>query len=91
LLRQIVQLAFAADHENREEKIHLERNPVVLRFKKLVPVTSDYREDKFFIREHSVRMGYAIVYGSTPGGELRPTASGLGCGKTGCRSQARYR
>jgi tellurite resistance protein TerC len=39
----------------REEKIHPERNPVVRWFKKLVPVTPDYREAKFFVRENGVR------------------------------------
>lgn len=39
----------------REEEIHPERNPIVRWFKKLVPVTSDYREDKFFVRENGVR------------------------------------
>jgi tellurite resistance protein TerC len=40
----------------REEEIHPERNPVVRWFKKLMPVTSDYREDKFFVRENGIRM-----------------------------------
>jgi tellurite resistance protein TerC len=40
----------------REEEIHPERNPVVKWFKKLMPVTSDYREDKFFVRENGIRM-----------------------------------
>ena len=40
----------------REEEIHPERNPVVRWFKKLMPVTADYREDKFFVRENGVRM-----------------------------------
>jgi tellurite resistance protein TerC len=40
----------------REEEIHPERNPVVRWFKKLMPVTSDYREDRFFVRENGVRM-----------------------------------
>lgn len=35
----------------REEEIHPERNPVVRWFKKLVPVTSNYREDHFFVKE----------------------------------------
>jgi tellurite resistance protein TerC len=39
----------------REEEIHPERNPVVKWFKKLMPVTSDYRGDKFFVRENGVR------------------------------------
>src|SRR5512147_511876 len=40
----------------REEEIHPERNPVVRWFKKLMPVTADYREDKFFVRENGLRM-----------------------------------
>ena len=40
----------------REEEIHPERNPVVRWFKKLMPVTADYRGDKFFLRENGVRM-----------------------------------
>jgi tellurite resistance protein TerC len=40
----------------REEEIHPERNPVVRWFKKLMPVTSDYRGDKFFVKENGVRM-----------------------------------
>ena len=40
----------------REEEIHPERNPVVKWFKKLMPVTDDYRGDKFFVRENGVRM-----------------------------------
>lgn len=40
----------------REEEIHPERNPVVRWFKKLMPVTPDYRGDRFFVREKGVRM-----------------------------------
>ena len=40
----------------REEEIHPERNPVVRWFKRLMPVTSDYREDNFFVREKGIRM-----------------------------------
>ena len=40
----------------REEEIHPERNPIVRLFKRFVPVTSDYREDKFFVRENGIRM-----------------------------------
>jgi len=40
----------------REEEIHPERNPVVRWFKKLMPVTTDYREDKFFVRENGILM-----------------------------------
>ena len=35
----------------REEEIHPERNPVVRWFKKLMPVTAEYREDRFFVKE----------------------------------------
>lgn len=40
----------------REEEIHPERNPVVRWFKKLMPVTPDYRGDSFFVRENGIRM-----------------------------------
>ena len=40
----------------REEEPHPERNPVVKWFKKLMPVTSDYRGDKFFVRENGILM-----------------------------------
>lgn len=40
----------------REEKIHPERNPVVRWFKRLMPVTPDYRGDRFFVRENGIRM-----------------------------------
>ena len=40
----------------REEEIHPENNPVVKWFKKLMPVTPDYRGDKFFVRENGLRM-----------------------------------
>ena len=40
----------------KEEEMHPERNPVVRWFKRLMPVTSDYRGDKFFVRENGIRM-----------------------------------
>lgn len=40
----------------RDGEFHPERNPVVKWFKKLIPVTSDYREDKFFVRENGIRL-----------------------------------
>jgi tellurite resistance protein TerC len=40
----------------REEEIHPERNPVVRWFKKLMPVTPEFRGDKFFVRENGLRM-----------------------------------
>ena len=40
----------------REEEIHPERNPLVRWFKKIMPVTDDYRGDRFFVRENGVRM-----------------------------------
>lgn len=39
----------------REEEIHPERNPVVRAFKRFVPVTADYRGDKFFVVENGIR------------------------------------
>jgi tellurite resistance protein TerC len=40
----------------QEGEIHPELNPAVKWFKKLMPVTSDYRGDKFFTCENGVRM-----------------------------------
>jgi len=40
----------------RAEEIHPERNPVVRLFKRMMPVTAEYRQDKFFIRENGVLM-----------------------------------
>jgi tellurite resistance protein TerC len=40
----------------REEEIHPERNPLVRWFKKLMPVTNDYRGDRFFVKENGIRM-----------------------------------
>lgn len=40
----------------REQEIHPERNPVVRWFKRLMPVTADYREDRFFVIEQGRRM-----------------------------------
>lgn len=40
----------------REEKIHPEQNPVVRFFKRFAPSTSDFRGDKFFVREKGVLM-----------------------------------
>ncbi|HEX8311326.1 MAG TPA: TerC family protein [Chthoniobacteraceae bacterium] len=40
----------------REEEIHPEQNPLVRWFKKLMPVTNEYRDDKFFVRENGIRM-----------------------------------
>jgi tellurite resistance protein TerC len=35
----------------REEEIHPERNPVVRLFKRMMPVTADFRADRFFVVE----------------------------------------
>lgn len=40
----------------RDTELHPERNPVVRAFRRLVPVTSDYRGDRFLVRENGVRM-----------------------------------
>jgi tellurite resistance protein TerC len=40
----------------KEEEIHPERNPVVRLFKRWMPVTSDYRADRFFVRENGILM-----------------------------------
>lgn len=39
----------------REEEIHPERNPVVRWFKRLMPVTADFRGSRFFVMENGVR------------------------------------
>ena len=39
-----------------EEEIHPENNPVVRWFKKLMPVTPEYRGDRFFVRENGILM-----------------------------------
>ena len=41
---------------NRSEEIHPERNPVVRWFKRMMPVTSEYRGDKFFVWENGILM-----------------------------------
>jgi tellurite resistance protein TerC len=40
----------------KDEEIHPESNPVVRWFKRMYPVTKDYRADKFFVRENGIRM-----------------------------------
>ncbi len=40
----------------REQEIHPEKNPVVRFFKRFIPSTSDFRGDKFFVREKGVLM-----------------------------------
>jgi len=40
----------------KEEAIHPERNPLVRLFKRMMPVTPDYRGDKFFVREKGILM-----------------------------------
>ncbi len=40
----------------QETEIQPERNLMVRWFKRLMPVTPDYRGDRFFVREHGVRM-----------------------------------
>ena len=40
----------------KEEEIHPENNPVVRWFKRFMPVTADFRGEKFFVRENGIRM-----------------------------------
>ena len=40
----------------KDEEIHPERNPVVRLFKRWMPVTSDYRAGRFFVRENGILM-----------------------------------
>lgn len=41
---------------HRDEEMHPDQNPVVRLFRKLMPVTENYEEDKFFIRRAGVLM-----------------------------------
>ncbi len=43
-----IRMAFQHDRE-----IHPEKNPVLRAFRRLVPVTEDYRGDRFFVRENA--------------------------------------
>jgi tellurite resistance protein TerC len=45
----------------RDEEIHPERNPVVNWFKRLMPVTNDYRGDKFLVWENGRRMATPLL------------------------------
>src|SRR5512147_231875 len=45
----------------REEEIHPERNPVVRWFKKLMPVTAEFREDRFFVKEGGRRWATPLL------------------------------
>ncbi|MGV3531025.1 MAG: TerC family protein [Chthoniobacteraceae bacterium] len=40
----------------KEEQIHPEQNPLVRWFKRIMPVTNDYRGDRFFVRENGDRV-----------------------------------
>ena len=40
----------------KQEEIHPENNPVVKWFKKFMPVTKEFRGEKFFVMENGVRM-----------------------------------
>ncbi len=40
----------------KEEEIHPERNPLVRLFKRFMPVTSEYRDNRFFVREKGILM-----------------------------------
>ncbi|MEO7840876.1 MAG: TerC family protein [Anaerolineales bacterium] len=41
---------------HRDEELHPEQNPVVRLFRRIMPVTPDYEEDKFFIRRAGTLM-----------------------------------
>lgn len=45
----------------KKEEIHPEHNPVVKLFRRVFPVTSDYRGDKFFVREAGRRMATPLA------------------------------
>jgi tellurite resistance protein TerC len=64
----------------REEEIHPERNPVVRWFKQLMPVTPEYRGDKFFVRE------VPRSAGGPPAGLEKRGAPGLADGPSAFRA-----
>lgn len=41
---------------NREEEVHPEQNPLVKLFRRMMPVTKEFREDRFFVLEAGRRM-----------------------------------
>ncbi len=45
----------------RDEEIHPERNPIVHWFKRLMPVTNDYRGDKFIVWENGRRIATPLL------------------------------
>jgi tellurite resistance protein TerC len=46
---------------SREKELHPEQNPVIRAFKRLVPVTRNYHDDKFFVREHGRGMATPLM------------------------------
>ena len=46
---------------HRDEEIHPEQNPVVRLFKRIVPVTNHYVDDKFFVRQAGIRMATPLL------------------------------
>jgi tellurite resistance protein TerC len=46
---------------HRDEEIHPERNPLLRLVRRLVPVTGDYREGRFFVREAGRRMATPLL------------------------------
>ncbi len=45
----------------KEESIQPERNPLIRLFKRFVPVTPDFREDRFVVKENGVRMATPLL------------------------------
>ena len=46
-----------------DEEIHPERNPLVRLFKRLMPVTPEFRGDRFFVRENGVLLATPLFVG----------------------------
>ena len=46
---------------NRTEEVHPESNPVVKLFRRLMPVTREFREDRFFVLEAGRRMATPLL------------------------------
>lgn len=46
---------------HRDEEIHPEKNPLLRLVRRLIPVTGDYRGDRFFVREEGRRMATPLL------------------------------
>lgn len=44
-----------------EEEIHPERNPILRLFRRIVPITADYHQDRFFVRQNGILYGTPLL------------------------------